>query len=159
MREFRLNCVCHVGWARSDMSGHVQRIVAAVGWCCFSSGEDLRDLTLSDEETAAFEQDYDTEIQLAVDSIQQQLDTEEAGNRYSYNMPITEPVQMFVGKEASLEVGRMSIHLKDITKAVQNEPKSATVESGGARRDNIYEDVKDNRFVHLTAHPQQQIFL
>ncbi|KAJ1169996.1 hypothetical protein NDU88_001877 [Pleurodeles waltl] len=52
----------------------------------------------------------------------------------------------------------MSIHLKDITKAVQNEPKSATVENGGARQDNIYEGVKDKGFVNLTTHPQQRIF-
>ncbi|KAJ1129761.1 hypothetical protein NDU88_008126 [Pleurodeles waltl] len=88
---------------------------------------------------------YDTEMQTAVDSIQYQVDTEEAGKRHSYNMPIT-------GKEASHEGGRMSIHLKDITKVAQNEPKSATVESGGTRRDNIYEGVKDTGFVHLTAH-------
>ncbi|KAJ1156854.1 hypothetical protein NDU88_009571 [Pleurodeles waltl] len=122
------------------------------------SVKDLQELTLSDEETAAFEQDYDTEMQLAFDSIQQQMDTEEAEKRHSYNMPIIEPVQTFVGKEALCEVGRMSVHLKDITKAVQNEPKSATVESGGARRDTIYHGVKDTGFVHLTAHPQQQIF-
>ncbi|KAJ1214911.1 hypothetical protein NDU88_002522 [Pleurodeles waltl] len=82
-----------------------------------AAGQDLWELTWSDEETAAFEQDYDTEMQLAVDSIQQQLDTEEAGNQHSYDTPITEPVQKFVGKDTSLEVGRMSIHLKDITKA------------------------------------------
>ncbi|KAJ1189786.1 hypothetical protein NDU88_006528 [Pleurodeles waltl] len=75
--------------------------------------QDLRELTLSNEETAAFEQDYDTEMQLAVNSIQQQLDTEEAGKRHSYNTPITE-------KEVLCEGWRMSIHLKDITKAVQN---------------------------------------
>ncbi|KAJ1173175.1 hypothetical protein NDU88_005016 [Pleurodeles waltl] len=126
--------------------------------------QDLRELTLSDEETAAFEQDYDTEMQLAVDSIHQQLDTEEAGKRHSYNTPITVPIDVYEGtiennkralqappapksgpptkkgarqslqskKEALREGRRMSIHLKDITKAAQNEPKSATVESGGA---------------------------
>ncbi|KAJ1152062.1 hypothetical protein NDU88_004840 [Pleurodeles waltl] len=69
--------------------------------------QDLRELTLSDEETAAYEQDYDTEMQLAVDSIQLQLDTEEPGKRHSYNMPITEPVQKYVGKEALHEGRRM----------------------------------------------------
>ncbi|KAJ1090297.1 hypothetical protein NDU88_003430 [Pleurodeles waltl] len=69
--------------------------------------DSARELTLSDEETAAFEQE----------------------------------------KESLREVGRMSIHLKDITNAVQNEPKLATVESGGARRDNIYKGVKEGSYI------------
>ncbi|KAJ1209039.1 hypothetical protein NDU88_004418 [Pleurodeles waltl] len=52
---------------------------------------DLQELTLSDEETAAFAEDYDMDMQLTFDIIQQQLDTEEHEKQRASNALITGP--------------------------------------------------------------------
>ncbi|KAJ1153501.1 hypothetical protein NDU88_006260 [Pleurodeles waltl] len=100
---------------------------------------DLQELTLSDAETAAFAEDYDMDMQLTFDIIQQQLDAEEREKQHSSNTPITETVHKFVRKEESLKRGPLSIHLKDITNVGQNKPKTSAVEIKNARQDNIYE--------------------
>ncbi|KAJ1183211.1 hypothetical protein NDU88_000036 [Pleurodeles waltl] len=51
----------------------------------------LQELALSDAETAAFAEDYDMDMQLTFDIIQQQLDAEERENQHSSNTPITGP--------------------------------------------------------------------
>ncbi|KAJ1116339.1 hypothetical protein NDU88_004554 [Pleurodeles waltl] len=87
-------------------------------------------------------QDYDMDMQLTFDIIQQQLDAEEREKQHSSNTPITETVHKFVQKEESLKRGRLSIHLKNITNVGQNKPKTSAVEIKNARQDNIYEGVQ-----------------
>ncbi|KAJ1193660.1 hypothetical protein NDU88_002956 [Pleurodeles waltl] len=110
--------------------------------CCVAFLEDLQEQTLSDEETAAFAEDYDMDMQITFDIIQQQLDAEEREKQHASNALITETVHKCVQKEESLKRGRLSIHLKNITNVGQNKPETSADEIKNARQNNIYEGVQ-----------------
>ncbi|KAJ1171563.1 hypothetical protein NDU88_003424 [Pleurodeles waltl] len=95
MDEQRLTCgvLCFLAkaghvWACLDMSVLVHRAVAVAGWCCLSSVE-LHLWNGSPRVLRGLFGDYDMDMQLTFDIIQQQLDAEEHEKQHSSNTPIT----------------------------------------------------------------------